>query len=260
MAFETLIVERAGAVVTVTINRPTVLNALNARTIAELGEAFAAIAADAEVRAAIVTGAGPQSFVAGADIKELAALGPAAAREVALAGQALFERIERLGKPVIAAINGYALGGGCELAMACTLRVAADTARLGQPEITLGIIPGYGGTQRLTRLVGRTRALELLLTGAPILAPDAERLGLVNHVVPADRLLAEARALAEKLAAQAPVAVGYILEAVGRGLDLPLAEACALEASLFGLAMATEDSREGMRAFVEKRKPRFEGR
>jgi enoyl-CoA hydratase len=260
MPFETVIVERAGAVATVTINRPTVLNALNARTIAELGEVFDAMKADAAIRAVIVTGAGPQAFVAGADIKELAALNPAQAREVALVGQDLFDRIEHLGKPVIAAINGYALGGGCELALACTLRVAAATARLGQPEIKLGIIPGYGGTQRLTRLVGRTRALELLLTGAPILAPEAERIGLVNHVVPADRLLAEAGTLAQKLADQAPVAVGYILEAVGRGLDVPLGEACALEASLFGLAMATEDSKEGMRAFLEKRKAKFEGR
>jgi enoyl-CoA hydratase len=260
MAFESVILERDGAIATVTINRPAVLNALDARTIAELAEVFARLAADPEVRVAIVTGAGTKAFVAGADINELARLDPAGARDVARAGQGLFERIEQLGKPVIAAINGFALGGGCELAMACTLRIAAETARLGQPEINLGIIPGYGGTQRLTRLVGRTRALEMLLTGGPVSAADAERMGLVNRVVPGDRLLEEAHSLAVALAAQAPVAMRYILDVVRRGLDVPLDEACALEASLFGLVVATDDSKEGMRAFLEKRKARFEGK
>jgi enoyl-CoA hydratase len=260
MSFEHLVIERDGAIATVTINRPKVLNALNAATLTELRTAFTDLQQDAAIRVVIVTGAGEKAFVAGADINELAALSPAAARERALFGQSVFALIETLGKPVIAAINGYALGGGCELAMACTLRIAADTAWLGQPEIALGLLPGYAGTQRLPRLVGKNKALEMTLIGAPIGAADAERFGLVNRVVPAASLLAEARSLAATLAARAPVAVRYILDAVHRGLEMPFAEGCALEAALFGLTAATADMREGTRAFLEKRKPTFEGR
>lgn len=259
MAFDNLLVERDGRVATITINRPKVLNALNAQTLAELRQLLTELEHDADVRAVIMTGAGEKAFVAGADITELAEQTPVSGREMALAGQQVFDQIEQLGKPVIAAINGYALGGGCELAMACTLRLAADSAKLGQPEINLGLLPGYAGTQRLARLVGKGRALELLLTGAPISATEAERIGLVNRVVPAADLMAEVRRLAGQLAAQAPVAVRYIIDAVNTGGDLPFAEACRYEATLFGLAAATDDMREGTRAFLDKRKPIFKG-
>jgi enoyl-CoA hydratase len=259
MAFDNLLLERDGAVVTVTINRPKVLNALSSHTLDELRRAMCDLGQEPSVRAIILTGAGDRSFVAGADINELAAQSPASARAHALAGQQVFALIEQLGKPVVAAINGYALGGGCELAMACTLRIAADTAKLGQPEIALGLLPGYAGTQRLPRLVGKGRALDLLLSGAPITAVEAERIGLVNRVVPASDLMSTARSVAAALAVQAPVAVQYILDAVNRGLDMPLAEGCAYEATLFGLVSATDDMREGTRAFLEKRKPIFKG-
>ena len=254
-----LTLQREGAVAVVTVNRPKVLNALNIATLDELAATMRQLQRDESVRCVIVTGAGEKSFIAGADINELAALTPTAGREHARAGQAVFDIIEQLGKPVIAAINGYALGGGCELAMACTIRIAADTARLGQPEINLGIIPGYGGTQRLARLIGAGRALELLLTGEQIGAAEAYRLGLVNRVVPAADLMAEAHRLAAAIAAKAPVAVRYILEAVRCGVQLPLGEAQALEATLFGLVASTEDMREGTRAFLEKRQPEFKG-
>ncbi len=257
--FDNLLIARSGAVATLTINRPKVLNALNAQTLDELRRALAALQADDGVRALIITGAGDKSFIAGADINELTVQTPTGGREHALSGQRVFDLIEQLGKPVIAAINGYALGGGCELAMACTLRLAADTARIGQPEINLGIIPGYGGTQRLPRLVGRGRALELLLTGDPISAAEALRIGLVNRVVPAEALLREAAALAAALAAKAPIAVRYIIDAVNRGADMPLADGQVLEATLFGLVSTTDDMREGTRAFLEKRKPEFKG-
>ena len=259
MAFDNLLVERDAAVAIVTINRPKVLNALNAQTLAELQQVMLELQLDDSVRAVVLTGAGDRAFVAGADIGELAPLTPTAAVERARAGQRVFDLIEQLGKPVIAAINGFALGGGCELAMACTLRLAADTATLGQPEVRLGLIPGYAGTQRLPRLVGQGRALELLLTGTPITADAAERIGLVNRVVPASELMDEARRLAATLAAQAPLAVRYILASVHAGLQMPAAEAWAHEAALFGLAAATEDMREGTRAFLEKRKPVFKG-
>src|SRR5438132_11838837 len=207
MAFDNLLVERDGAVAVLTINRPTVLNALNTQTIDELRRAMLDLQRDASARAIIVTGAGSKSFVAGADINELALLSPTAGRDHALTGQHVFDVVENLGKPVIAAINGFALGGGCELAMACTLRIAADTARLGQPEVALGLIPGYAGTQRLSRLVGKGRALEMMLTGAPIAADEAHRIGLVTRVVPAAALMKEARTLAAQLAASAPIAV-----------------------------------------------------
>jgi enoyl-CoA hydratase len=260
MAFDNLLIERDGAVALVTINRPTVLNALNAATIDELRRAMLDFKTDDSVRVIVVTGAGEKSFVAGADINELAVQTPTGGREHALAGQHVLDVIENLGKPVIAAINGFALGGGCELALACTVRIAADTARLGQPEIALGLIPGYAGTQRLSRLVGKGRALEMILTGAPIAAGDALRIGLVTRVVPAAELMAEARAFAAQLAKQAPIALRYIINAINKGLEMPFAEACQYEATLFGLVASTDDMREGTAAFLEKRKPVFNGR
>jgi enoyl-CoA hydratase len=259
MAFDNLLLEHDGAVAILTLNRPKVLNALNGPMVDELGRAMLDLKRDDTVRVVIITGAGEKAFVAGADINELAVQSPTSGREHALAGQHVFDLIENLGKPVIAAINGFALGGGCELAMACTLRLAADTAKLGQPEITLGILPGYAGTQRLPRLVGKGRALEMILTGAPIGAAVAERIGLVNRVVPASELMQEARTLAASLASQAPAAMRYIISAINNGLEMPFAEGCAYEATLFGLVAATEDMREGTRAFLEKRKPQFTG-
>jgi enoyl-CoA hydratase len=260
MAFDNLLIERDGATATVTINRPKVLNALNAQTLDELRHAILELKQDESVRVVIVTGAGEKAFVAGADINELAVQTPTSGREHALAGQHVFDLIENMGKPVIAAINGYALGGGCELAMACTLRVAADTAKLGQPEIALGLIPGYAGTQRLPRLVGRGAAMELILTGAPIAAGEAQRIGLVNRVVPAADLMTEARKLAAQLATHAPIAMRYIINAVNKGAEIPFAEACQYEATLFGLVASTDDMKEGTTAFLEKRKPVFKGR
>ncbi len=260
MTYETLLVERDGAVVVITINRPAKLNALNAQTIAELGQALDACAADAAVRAVVLTGAGEKAFVAGADVTELAVQTPAQGKDRSTVGQRVFDRIERLGKPVVAAVNGLALGGGCELAMACTLRVAADSARFGQPEVNLGLTPGYAGSQRLPRLVGKGRALELLLTGEMISATRAYEIGLVNRVVPAAELRAAALALAAMLGAKAPLAVQYILELVHHGAEMPLAEGQHLEATLFGLASSTDDMKEGTRAFLEKRAPEWTGR
>ncbi|PYR04100.1 MAG: hypothetical protein DMG00_24635 [Acidobacteria bacterium] len=250
MAFDNLLLERDGAVAIVTINRPNVLNALNSHTVDELRRLMLELKHDAAVGAIVLTGAGGKAFVAGADINELAVQTPTGGREHALTGQ----------HPVIAAINGFALGGGCELAMACTLRLAADTARLGQPEINLGLMPGYAGTQRLPRLVGKGRAMEIIVTGAPISAEEAQRIGLVNRVVAAAELMTEARALAAKLATGAPVAMRYIISAVNKGVEMPFAEACQYEATLFGLVASTEDMREGTAAFLEKRKPEFKGR
>ena len=260
MTFETVQVEQDGAVRVLTLTRPKQLNALNRQMLDELGRAVADAAGDAGVRVLVLLGAGERAFVAGADIGEMASLDPEAARRFAASGQALFRALETLGKPSIAAVQGFALGGGCELAMACTLRIAADTAQFGQPEVDLGLLPGFGGTQRLTRLVGRGRALALLLGGHRIGAVEAERIGLINRVVPAADLRTEALSLAHTLAAKAPLAVRYILAAVHEGADLPLEQACALEASLFGLAAATADMKEGTRAFLEKRKPEFTGR
>ena len=259
-SFENLLIDRDGAVALVTVNRPKVLNALNMQTLDELRRAVLDLKRDDAIRAVVLTGAGEKSFVAGADINELATQTPTTGREHAMSGQHIFDLIEHMGKPVIAAINGFALGGGCELAMACTIRLAADTARLGQPEINLGIIPGYGGTQRLARIVGRGRALEMLLTGDMLTAQEAHRFGLVNRVFQAADLMAEARKLAATLAAKAPIAVRYILEAVHRGLDMPFAEAQNFEATLFGLVASTDDMREGTKAFLEKRKADFKGR
>ena len=256
----TLLVTRADSVVTVTVNRPDKLNALNAATMDDLRRVMLDARHDERVRAVVITGAGNRAFIAGADIAELAALDPLQAKVTAQRGQHVFDLIEQLGKPTIAAINGFALGGGCELALACTLRVASDTAQLGQPEVNLGLIPGYGGSQRLPRLVGRSRALDLLLRGSPIGAAEALRIGLVDRVVPAVDLLATAAALAAELAAKAPHAIRAILDAVGRGLDMPLADGLAYEATLFGLVAGTEDMREGTRAFLEKRQPVFRGK
>ncbi len=260
MSYDTLLLARDGAVATITVNRPAKLNALDARTIDDLRRAMLELRHDETVRAVIVTGAGERAFVAGADISELAAATPVSGRGLALRGQHVFDLVEHLGKPTIAAINGVALGGGCELAMACTFRLAADTARLGQPEIDLGIIPGYGGTQRLPRLVGRDRAMDLVLTGRHVAAAEALAIGLVTRVVPAARLMDEARALADALAAKPPVALKLAMDAINGGLALPLADGCALEASLFALAIASDDMKEGTRAFLEKRKPVFTGR
>ena len=259
MTFENLTYDHDGATVVLTINRPRVLNALNRETIDELRVAVLRAKQDAQVRAVILTGAGEKSFVAGADINELAVNSPAQGKEHALYGQHIFDLIENLGKPVIAAINGYALGGGCELAMACTIRVASETARLGQPEINLGIIPGYAATQRLPRLVGKGIALDLLLSGRQITAQEALQIGLVTRVVAPAELMTEARRIATELSSKAPIAVQYIIEAVNRGLEQPFDKAQFLEATLFGLVASTKDMREGTSAFLEKRKPEFRG-
>jgi len=260
MAFDTLLLERDGAVAIVTINRPQVLNALNSQTIDELRRAILDLQRDDSVRVVVLTGAGNKAFVAGADINELAVQTPTSGREHALTGQHVFDLVENMGKPVLAAINGYALGGGCELAMACTLRLAADTVKIGQPEIALGLIPGYAGTQRLPRLVGKGRAMEMILTGTPIGADEALRIGLVNRVCPAAELMAAARALAHQLAAAAPIAMRYIINAVNKGVEMPFAEASQYEATLFGLVASTDDMREGTAAFLQKRKAEFKGR
>ena len=255
-----LLVEIDAGVATVTINRPKLLNALNTETLDQLRRVILALKHDDSVRAVVLTGAGEKSFVAGADINELATQTPITGREHAIAGQHVLDLIEHMGKPVIAAINGFALGGGCELAMACTIRIAADTAKLGQPEINLGLVPGYAGTQRLARIVGKGRALELLLTGDHVSAQEAHRLGLVNRVVPAAELMAEAKKLAATLASKAPIAVRYILEAVQKGVEMPFPQAQIFEATLFGLVASTEDMREGTKAFLEKRRAEFKGK
>jgi enoyl-CoA hydratase len=260
MAYQNLLVETRDGVTFVTVNRPDKLNALNDRTVEELGAAFAAVAADPAVRGVILTGAGEKAFVAGADIAELATQSPVDGKERSIRGQRVLDRIERLGKPVIAAVNGFALGGGSELAMACHVRIASENAKLGTPEVKLGIMCGYAGTQRLPRLVGKGRALEMLLTGEMVDAAEALRIGLVNRVVGASELMNEARTLADQMAGNAPIATRYILDAVNRGLEMPFAEAAAYEATLFGLVAATDDMREGTRAFLEKRKPDFKGR
>lgn len=260
MDFETILVTRQDHIATVTLNREKVHNALNATMLRELDEAFASLDADAAVRVILLRGSGGKAFAAGADINELAAVDPANAGPFAARGQSIFRRIEQLTKPVIAVLNGHTLGGGCEMAMACTLRIAADNARIGQPEIRLGILPGYGGTQRLLRLVGRGAALKLMLTGTPIDAHEALRIGLVDEVVPAEHIDLRAMELARTIAAQPPLAIAAILEAVDRGADLPLDEAIAIETALFGRLCRTEDMREGTRAFLEKRAPHFIGR
>lgn len=248
-----ILYDTGNATAYVRINRPSVLNALNQATLDELQEAFTAARADASVRAVILTGAGEKAFAAGADITEIAGLSADAGRDFARRGQRVFDFIENLGKPVIAAVNGYALGGGCELAMACTLRVASETAVFGQPEVKLGIIPGYGGTVRLPRLVGKGRALQMLLTGETVKAAEALSIGLVNQVAAPAELMASAERLAKKIIGNAPLALKFCIDAVNRGDELH-------EASLFGLCCATDDMREGTRAFLEKRAPEFDGK
>lgn len=260
MTYETLLYEKRNAIGYVTIHRPEKLNALNRTVMEELGDCFEILQKDNEVRVVILTGAGDRAFVAGADINELAVETAVAGKENASRGQRVLDLIENLGKPVIAAINGFALGGGCELAMACGLRIAAENARLGQPEVRLGLIPGYGGTQRLPRLVGKCLALEMLLTGEPVTAQEAYRIGLVNQVVPASELLATAEKLAMKIIANAPLAVKFALEAVNHGMEMSAAEGQFLEATLFGLCCTTADMKEGTRAFLEKRPAKFIGK
>ena len=257
LVFENLIVEQRDQVALITVNRPKVLNAINSKTIDELLRCFMASAQNEEISAVILTGAGDRAFVAGADIQELAKYGPEEANNSALKGQALCNRIEKLGKPTIAAINGLALGGGCEIALACSLRIGSQTARLGQPEVKLGIIPGYGGTQRLPRLVGRGRALELILTGKQLSAEDALHWGLLNQVVPPDRLISTAMEMAKQISINSPRAVSFAMEAINEGSDMPLAQGLFMEASLFGLSFSTIDMQEGTKAFLEKRIARF---
>lgn len=259
MPFANLTLDVAERIGTITVNRPDKLNALNDATIRELGEAAADLIARPEVAGIFVTGAGSKAFVAGADIAELSSQGPLDARARALAGQRAFDMLARSPKPVIALINGYALGGGCELAMACHIRLASDNARLGLPETKLGIAPGYGGTQRLPRLVGQGRALELILTGEMIDAAEAHRIGLVNKVVPAAELRATAEAMMRQILERGPLAVALCIEAVGRGLEMPLPEGLAMEANHFGMLASTDDMKEGMAAFLEKRAPAFRG-
>lgn len=263
MQFETLLYDLHSHVATVTLNRPKVLNALNAKVFDELEELFASISDNPAVRVVLITGAGDRAFAAGADINELAKTGKPnspTGEQLALRGQAVFSLIESCPKPVIAVINGFALGGGCELALACTMRLAADSAKLGQPEIKLGIIPGYGGTQRLSRLVGHSRALRLILTGDAIDAAEALRIGLVDEVHPAADLFTRGQALATQIASAAPLAVTGCLEAVRRGSHLPLHDALRVEAEIFGALCASQDKTEGTSAFLEKRSPRWHGR
>jgi enoyl-CoA hydratase len=260
MTFENILLEKKNAIAYVTVNRPKVLNALNAATLEELRAAFTDIGSDAAIRVAILTGAGEKAFVAGADISELAKQEPVPVKEYTLRNQSVLALIENLGKPVIACINGFALGGGCELAMACTMRLASENAKLGQPEVKLGVIPGLGGTQRLPRLVGKGMAMQLVLSGEMISAQEAHRIGLVNEVTAAAELIPRAEAIAQKIIANAPLAVQYAMEAVNRGLEMNLPEGMYLEAVLFGLCSASEDKKEGIAAFLEKRPPQFKGR
>ena len=260
MTLENIRSEQRDAILFLTFDRPKVLNALNQATIAELQSVFAAVRTDDSIRAVIITGAGEKAFIAGADISELAQADSRNGRDLAQRGQAAFTAMEECGKPVIAAINGFALGGGCELALACTLRIASENAKLGQPEVKLGLVAGYGGTQRLPRLVGKGAALQLLLTGEIISAQEALRIGLVNEVVPAERLMPRAEEIARAIAAVAPIAVRHTLEAVHHGYDQALSDGLFLEASLFGLCCATDDKAEGTRAFLEKRPATWKGR
>ncbi|HEX9610860.1 MAG TPA: enoyl-CoA hydratase-related protein [Gemmatimonadales bacterium] len=260
MTYQTLLFDVRDGVAFVTINRPDKLNALNDQVMAELADAAGRIATEDGIRGAILTGAGPKAFVAGADIGDLARQGSFDGKARAQRGQAVLRLLETCGKPVIAAINGFALGGGCELAMACHIRIASDTAKFGQPEVKLGIAPGYGGTQRLPRLVGKGAALQLILTGEVIDAPEAYRIGLVNRVVPAGDLLAESENMLRGILAMGPLAVRLALEAVDRGLEMTLDEGLLLEANHFGLLAATQDTKEGLTAFLEKRPAKFQGR
>ena len=258
--FENIIYEKRGAIAYVTVNRPKVLNALNMATMAELRAAFTDAKDDAGVRVVLITGSGEKAFIAGADISELAKLSAVEAKEYTHRGQSVLDLIENLGKPVIACINGFALGGGCEVAMACTMRLATENAKLGQPEVKLGVIPGYGGTQRLPRLVGKGMAMQLNLTGETIPAQEAHRIGLVNEVVAAAELMPRAEAIAAKIVANAPLAIRYCMEAVNKGMEMTLAEGLFLEATLFAVTCATDDKKEGTTAFLEKRAANFQGK
>jgi enoyl-CoA hydratase/carnithine racemase len=260
MAYENLLYEKRDGIGFITFNRPKVLNALNRQTTEELDSLLASAHSDDEVRVLILTGAGEKAFVAGADIGYLSVQTPITGREASLFGQSAFRRLETMGKPSIAAINGFALGGGCELALACTIRLASKTAKLGQPEVKLGIIPGYGGSQRLSRLCGKGVAHEMCLTGEMISAEEALQVGLVNHVYEPAELMVAAEAMARKIIANGPIAVRFTMEAIERGFDMSLAEGLLHEATLFGLIAATEDMREGTRAFLEKRPARFQGK
>jgi len=260
MSYENILLEKEGTVALITVNRPGALNALNAETLRELDRAFNELCADESVGAVIITGAGEKAFVAGADIAFMKNLTPVEARNFALLGQAVLSKVENLPQPVVAAVNGFALGGGCELAMACDIRLASDKAKFGQPEVTLGVPPGFAGTQRLPRLVGKGRAKEMLYTGDMISADEAYRIGLVNKVYPAVELLPAAKALAEKLGSRAPVAIRLIKSAVNQGLEMDVARGMAYEAEVFGLSFATGDQKEGMAAFLEKRKADFRGK
>jgi enoyl-CoA hydratase len=260
MAYENLLYEKRDQIGFITFNRPKVLNALNRKTMEELNHILIAAREDEEVRVLILTGAGEKSFVAGADISELAVQTPVSGKETALFGQSVLRRLETLGKPSIAAINGFALGGGCEVALACSMRLASKSAKLGQPEVKLGILTGYGGSQRLSRLCGKGVAHELCLTGEMISADEALRIGLVNHVYEPAELLPAAEALAKKIIANAPLAVKFTMEAIERGVEMPQEEGQFLEATLFGMSAATEDMREGTRAFLEKRPAQFRGK
>jgi len=260
MTFDNILFEKKNSIAYVTVNRPKVLNALNMATMEELRTAFHEIKNDTSVRVVIFTGAGEKAFIAGADISELAKHDAVSGKEYTHRGQSVLNLIENLGKPVIACINGFALGGGCEIAMACTMRLASENAKFGQPEVKLGIIPGYGGTQRLPRLVGKGVAMQLVLAGEMITAQEAHRIGLVNEVTAPADLVPRAEAIAQKIIANAPLAVQYAMEAVNKGMEMTLAEGLYLEATLFGVCCATEDKEEGTAAFLEKRTAQFKGR
>jgi enoyl-CoA hydratase len=260
MSFENILLEKKNSIAYVTVNRPKVLNALNMATMEELRTAFTDIKNDPVIRVAILTGSGEKAFIAGADISELARHDAVSGKEYTHRGQSVLDLIENLGKPVIACINGFALGGGCEIAMACTIRLASQSAKLGQPEVKLGILPGYGGTQRLPRLVGKGVAMQLVLTGEMISAEEAHRIGLVNEVTAPVDLIARAEAIAQKITANAPLAIQYAMEAVNRGIELTLPDALYLEATLFAVCCATEDKKEGTSAFLEKRAAQFKGK
>jgi len=258
--FENVLYDKRDGIAYVTVNRPKALNALDTPTWTDLRSAFEDARDDVEVRGVILTGAGNKAFIAGADIGELAHVAAFEAEQSSRFGQEVLDVIENLGKPVVAAVNGFALGGGCETAMACTIRIAADSAKFGQPEVTLGLLPGGGGTQRLPRLVGKGRALQLILSGETISAQEAYRIGLVNEVVPVAELIPRAEAILKKIASNAPIAVKLALEATNKGLETSQSEGSLLEAAYFGLCAATEDKKEGTSAFLEKRAPRFQGR
>ena len=259
LALETVTYEKKGAIAYVTLNRPKVLNALNKTALADLRAAFEDARDDSSLHGVILTGAGDKSFIAGADINEVATDTPVQAEEKTRRGQHLMDLIENLGKPVVAAINGFALGGGCEAALACTIRLAAETAKFGLPEVKLGIIPGYGGTQRLPRLVGKGVALQLILSGAMIDAQEAYRIGLVNEVVPNAELIGRAEAILNQIGANAPLSVRYALESVNKGMETSLAEGLVLESTFVAICTSTEDKKEGTSAFLQKRPPQFQG-